>query len=84
MITLKSPERVLISVSGEISVQYINNKIIIELLMKYDDCDFYLKITSDLYIKITLIIMQIIPQKVVYKNINHSKQKKFIFLINSC
>ena len=34
MIILKSPEMVLISVSGEIGVQYINNEIITELLMK--------------------------------------------------
>ena len=33
MIILKSPESVLISVSGDIGVQYINNEIITELLM---------------------------------------------------
>jgi len=34
MIILKSPEMILISVSGKIGVQYINKEIIIELLMK--------------------------------------------------
>ena len=33
MIILKSPERVLISVSGEIGEQYINNEFTTELLM---------------------------------------------------
>ena len=54
MVILKSQGRDLISVPGKSGVECLNNTVIAEIFNENDYDDLYIKITRNLYIKISI------------------------------